>query len=690
MLTTETPRPHRRCRPVWLTTLLIFLVAAGWPRAGLATPARQSAPAAVTLPAITPQQATEVALHTHLVRIELAPDPAGVLVTLAAEYRLRNDNRTAASVPVQWDADAPANVAVTLDGAPVATAADGLRTTAQIEMPADSERTLALRYQQVLPAAAIHTLRYPTRSLDPWGAQPSLRVDLLPGDALPPEAWLTVNPPSWRYAPPTVTDGTALEWLYDGGLPDAIIFEFVAPQTWQELQQLTAAASTPASYAALGAAYQRLANSAGALGRRALQERYHAQAVAAYTEGIRRGEAAGAPVGEVAGLHASLAALYRDQVVAPDGVANPTFAELMTLAADQALPGIMADDPRRAELLRWQGEGLRLLLADARRRGDITTALALIDRLGDALADENSAAFLAAEREALLVQQALALLEQGDRDAALALAGAVLTDATLQPPAELRPLFTRWSIETAITAAGADLAVHLTAAPERLEEARGALRDLVQRWGQDSATSRFAVNLEEPPANAEAGQFTLRVGLPAGATGGALASALPAGADWALLRTLLTQLAPKIESETNWLQQRVNVALPIDLRGAGTQWDAVAQTLEEQAAQFTATAAATSGAAATLESSLRARVQAANYRHTAAQWQDLLRASQVTLTLRTGGPTGAARAWLLTPASPPQMLDVAVEGLAFSRVLLLAASALLGIVLAAGVLWRML
>jgi hypothetical protein len=36
------------------------------------------------------------------------------------------------------------------------------------------------------------------------------------------------------------------------------------------------------------------------------------------------------------------------------------------------------------------------------------------------------------------------------------------------------------------------------------------------------------------------------------------------------------------------------------------------------------------------------------------------------------------------------MLDVAVEGLAFSRVLVLAAAALAGIVLAAGVLWRLL
>ena len=75
---------------------------------------------------------------------------------------------------------------------------------------------------------------------------------------------------------------------------------------------------------------------------------------------------------------------------------------------------------------------------------------------------------------------------------------------------------------------------------------------------------------------------------------------------------------------------------------------------------------------------------------TPPQRQDLARNSQVTLSLRTGGPTGAARSWLLTAASPPQMLDVAVEGVAFSRVLALVAAALVGIVLTAGVLWRLL
>ena len=111
----------------------------------LAAPLAQTAPAPVTLPVIVPQQPTDVALHTHLVRIELAPDVQGTLVTLAAEYRLRNDNRTDASVPVQWDAQFPANVAVTVDDAPLPTTVDGQRTTGQIDVPADGERTFQLR-----------------------------------------------------------------------------------------------------------------------------------------------------------------------------------------------------------------------------------------------------------------------------------------------------------------------------------------------------------------------------------------------------------------------------------------------------------------------------------------------------------------------------------------------------------------
>ena len=88
------------------------------------------------------------------------------------------------------------------------------------------------------------------------------------------------------------------------------------------------------------------------------------------------------------------------------------------------------------ELERWQAEGLRLLLTDARRRGDISGALALIDRLVASTAGAGRRISGGRERHALVVQQALELLQLGDREAALALAGDAIADPALQPPDE--------------------------------------------------------------------------------------------------------------------------------------------------------------------------------------------------------------------------------------------------------------
>ena len=71
--------------------------------------------------------------------------------------------------------------------------------------------------------------------------------------------------------------------------------------------------------------------------------------------------------------------------------------------------------------------------------------------------------------------------------------------------------------------------------------------------------------------------------MPAGTTGVALAEALPGTADWALLRSLLSQLAPKLDSTSAGLRQQVHVSQPIDLRSAGQQWGAMAQNLAKEA-----------------------------------------------------------------------------------------------------------
>ena len=154
----------------------------------------------------------------------------------------------------------------------------------------------------------------------------------------------------------------------------------------------------------------------------------------------------------------------------------------------------------------------------------------------------------------------------------------------------------------------------------------------------------------------------------------------------------MNQLGPKIDVSTDGLRQQVTMSQPMDLRSAGSQWEAIADSLEQDAAALETQAASTSSAdAATLDGSLRARIQAANYRHAAQQWRELAQDSQVLVALHTAnGLADAARTWQITLSSPPQMLSVQVEALQTGRLLLLAAGVVVALLFIAGLLWRLL
>jgi hypothetical protein len=215
---------------------------------------------------------------------------------------------------------------------------------------------------------------------------------------------------------------------------------------------------------------------------------------------------------------------------------------------------------------------------------------------------------------------------------------------------------------------------------------------VVQNWQGGQKTRAIGVALEEKAGEDGAPVLHLRLQLPAGATGVALAEALPGVADWALLRSLLGQLGPKLDSSSDGLRQQVHVSQPVDLRSAGQQWGTMAQTLTDQADSLEAQAASTAqGEAATMAASLQARIRAANYRHAAEAWRNLRRDSFVELSLAAAGSLGNnTRTWLVTVDSPPQMLDVQVDSLNTGRVALAAAG--LGVLLlaVAGLLWRLL
>jgi hypothetical protein len=315
----------------------------------------------------------------------------------------------------------------------------------------------------------------------------------------------------------------------------------------------------------------------------------------------------------------------------------------------------------------------------------------LIDRLALSSAGAGAAEFLAEERKALVVQQALELLDRGDRSAAFALAGDAIADPALQPPADLRSLFSAWAATASMSEGGISLDVTAWPNADRVEDAESALSEIVQSWRNNAATRDAGAELEVGDPASEAVTH-LRLRLPAGATGVALAETLPGSADWALLRSLLAQLGPKLDSSVDGLRRQVHVSQPVDLRSAGGQWAAMAQNLDDQATAFEAQASSTAqGEASTMDASLDARIRAANYRHAAVAWRNLARDSYVELSLAASGSLGNnARTWLVTVNSPPQMLDVQVDSLNTGRVVLALGGLGLVLLAVAGLLWRLL
>lgn len=644
--------------------------------------------AAFTLPVVTPANGA-VTLHTHIATIAFESDAQGTaILSLNASYDLRNESREPIQLPLRIANADPVELILSVNGAslPVAVSDNG-EASAQVVVPAGGAAQLALAVRRSLAGSDVAQINYPTELLRQWRGQRSIRIEVKPGATLENSAWLRIEPDSWVYAP--FADAIELEWMFEGAIPPRVLFETVTPSAWQELRQLTSAASAaaPAAYAALAERYQRVAIAAAQVGNQAAEERFWGQAVAAYTEGIRQAEAAGVSPVEVAGLHAGLASLYRTRIAGTD---SALYAQAMTAEAALALRGVMVDDPRRAELEQWQIDGLRLMLADLRRRGDIPGALALIEQLRTLPGAEGSGgAFLEQERQALIVQQAVQLVEEGDRSTALELAGDLINTPTLQPPAEYRNLFTRWNVFATVSVDDVEVRVDVHLNLERADEAQAVLDEIVHTWRTTPALRALDPQIRRAPPEDESSIVELSLRIPTGDNGLALARTLPSSTEWALLRQFLSQLGPQIRTQTNGIWQRVQVSQPLDLRTAGEEWRRIAVELERQAETFEQQA--TQAGAATMQASQEARLRAANYRYTAQAWRDLAQNSQVMMSLSTPGATGdATRTWMVTVNSPPQMLNVQVDAISPARVLLAGLIALSAISGLAVLLWRLL
>ena len=662
---------------------------------------------------LLPQSAatSNVSLESHVATLRLLEDGAGPRVALDATYRLRNPTNSPVALPVRLfpggdrSLGVPQGVTLTSGEQPLVLAegVDG-GYTSQVNILANRTLTLRLRYTSPLGDAPLVTLRYAPAILNQWAGNLSLRVELRVPAAMPPESWVLVTPSDWRYSVVSDADVVGLHWIYDFAAPQTPFrLQLIAPQRWSALQSAEEAAvddAPVAAYVRLGESYRDLMRSASTP---EVRERFYAQAVAAYSAGlVSRGVLLAAPA-EQATLHMGLADLYRRRIVDAQEAARTLYGELLVDETAAALALLPDDDARRSELIRWRADGLQVLLNQARTQRDWPVALSLVEALA-ALPDSPVAPELLAEqRRSILVQQALQLMEQGNREAAQAVAGEQLGDVALRPPPQAYSLFTGWQITVTATPQEVQVIAAAETTPDRLPAAEAALAEVVQTWqqaavqrGSAAPDHRFALRPTEPSAHG--GVVVMEMAFPTAATGILPARLLPPRSDYALLSAVLTQLAPTTDRRRGAFFEQVTMRQPLNLSAAATQWRTIAAGLEEQAASFDARSGALNAAdVAGAEAALQARIQAVTYRTVAAEWRSLARQSRLHYEFSVDEPVFArftgqvpSRAWTVTAAAPAQMLVFQTEVLSLSRVLLAAVAGFILLIGLTGLLWSLL
>lgn len=656
---------------------------------------------------ITPLEATSVQLQMHTSAFQLDDSTGSLTLTVEARYRLKNGNTEEPATVllriapmIAADALAPIEgLTLAADDQPLDLASTTTGAyTAQVVIGADARTDLLLSYAVSLQEQKLPLLEYVVVGLQRWPGSPSLRVTVTLPASIPQASWLRIGPDGWHFFAESA-ERIGAKWLYDAQQPDApFVLQFIHPTLWAQLDQVTQAVQNSGSvgdFQQLGDLYQQLllaAATENAPG--AIRERFYAQALAAYTTGIDRLAATVTPP-ELAMLYTGLATLYRSRIA--EG-AGSVYATPLTEAAQAALDRLPADDARRRELTQWLADGLQVLMTEAQQRQDWQDALRLSDQLSALPSDVVDSITLAKTKRLLLVQQALQLLEEDNRAAATAVAGAEMGDPSLLPPPSADTLFSGWGITLTVTPQQQRLEIVSQPVAARLADATAAftaLGDLWQTVANRGSTLQVAVTAPNPAdqANGEArssAPLRMTLAAPTTASFAELVTLIPPRADWALLRTLLQQLPPTIGEERVWLNRRWTITQTVDLRAAGEQWQAMATTLERQATQFEAESATFDTTDATgAENALRARVQAANYRSAAHQWQKIMRDSWVAVHFMGQADT-PARTWLLTTTAPAQTLALTIQPSSVLGVMTMAALVFVGLFLLTTFLWWLL
>ena len=657
---------------------------------------------------LQPALETSLVLLTHTLDVRVASvDGRSLTLQIEAAYRLHNeeDEAITATLLVAQPAIAaagrslPRNIAVTLDGQPLALQSAGQTVghSVQAEFDADARRRLTLRYD--LPLAAAHTFdfHYPISELLNWSSDISgWRVTIDFADMhrwlAPSDSWLQISPRGWKMR------ASQLEWLREERPPTTDVhFQALHPQWIQEIRTAQNAQNDLESMQRLGDLYAQL-HQAPAL-RTATRDRFYEQSLAAYTQALRLGEERVRSDTVLAGVRYRLAALYRRRAIAADGSVDSVYVALMVAEAEKALPAT-PQGPTRIELQSWVAQGLQQQLRVARLQENWPQALLLTERLARLPADVVDPATLEAERRALLLHEVLQQLQEGNEEAAVSLVGEeILTGETLPPP-EYRTLFANWQIT--VTVSQNDMSISALARPifQRRVDGESALKDLLNSWSVSGAANaaltedlRFADATDGPLAKRKQGGFLIQLDRLDAGKRRLLAQNTPQLPDWALLRSVFLTTEQETQQETQLLWQRTTQTIDVDFRPVGDQWHSMAASLEREAAaaeDATATATASNRAEAAA-SEIRQSLRAAQHRLEAARWRRLVSDSTVQVEIgESPDDASPQRVWLLGLTDPPQRLTNHFESISAVRLWLAIALAVVLSSLFAGVLWLLL
>ena len=644
---------------------------------------------------LQPALETSLVLLTHTLDVRVATDDGRSLtLQIEAAYRLHNveDEAITATLLVAQPADAaaagrplPRNIAVTLDGQPLALQPAGqtVGQSVQAEFDADARRRLTLRYDLPLAATQTFDFHYPISELLSWPSDISgwrVTIDFANMEQwlAPSDNWLQISPRGWKMR------ANQLEWLREERPPTTdVLFHALHPQRIQEIraaQNAIRANNEVESQQRLGDLYAQL-HQAPALGA-AARERFYEQALAAYTQALRLAEEHARAETVLAAVRYRLAALYRRRAIAADGSVDSVYVALMVAEAEKALPA-MPQGPTRLELQNWVAQGLQQQLRAARLQGNWPQALQFTDRLARLPADVVDPATLEAERRALILHEVLQQLQEGNEEAAVSLVGEeILTGETLPRP-EYRTLFANWQIT--VTLNQNDVSINALARPifQRRVDGESALNSLLNTWSLSGVTD---VALTE-----EAGGFIIQLDRLDARKRRLLAQNTPQQPDWALLHSAILTAEQETRQENRLLWKRTTQAIDVDFRPVGDQWHSMAASLEREAVVVADAAAPAANRAEVAALEIRQSLRTAQHRLEAARWRRLVSDSTVQIVIGDS-PDAASpqRVWLLGLTDAPQRLTNQIESINTVRLWLAIALAIVLSSLFAGLLWLLL